>query len=258
MPSPLRAPAGPPPPSAPPPPPVNGQRWSLNRALNHLNAICAPGPHLLPPTAARSVTPLPTGPARPPDPAANRTAAYSNRRAGAAPRTRRLPPLVGPRRPTGVVVLFREVLVSKAGFRNADGRPESWRRACWTSPAREPVRVPGHATRRRCAAGRHGARCRQLCQSFPLQGPSGVWGQWLVQLRRACWATARTVEAGSLGPPLTRSDGVSGPVQVTRTKTRSRVRVFSQPRSASARPFILFPHYSSVPTPEFGLLSPTC
>lgn len=44
VPSPLRAPAGPPPPSAPPPPPVNGQRWSLNRALNHLNAICAPGP----------------------------------------------------------------------------------------------------------------------------------------------------------------------------------------------------------------------
>lgn len=58
--SPLRAPAGPPPPPAPPLPPVNGQRWSLNRALNHLNAICAPGPHLLPPTAARSVTPLPT------------------------------------------------------------------------------------------------------------------------------------------------------------------------------------------------------
>lgn len=53
--SPLRAPAGPPPPPAPPLPPVNGQRWSLNRALNHLNAICAPGPHLLPPTAARSV-----------------------------------------------------------------------------------------------------------------------------------------------------------------------------------------------------------
>lgn len=43
--SPLRAPAGPPPPPAPPLPPVNGQRWSLNRALNHLNAICAPGPH---------------------------------------------------------------------------------------------------------------------------------------------------------------------------------------------------------------------
>lgn len=66
--SPLRAPAGPPPPPAPPLPPRNGQRWSLNRALNHRNAICAPGPHLLPPTAARSVTPLPTGPARPPTP----------------------------------------------------------------------------------------------------------------------------------------------------------------------------------------------
>lgn len=118
MPSLLRAPAGPPPPSAPPPPPVNGQRWSLNRALNHLNAICAPGPHRLPPTAARSVTPLPTGPARPPDPTANRTAAYSNRRAGAAPRTRRLPPLVRPPGPTGVVVLFRKILVSKARFRS--------------------------------------------------------------------------------------------------------------------------------------------
>ncbi|XP_051680327.2 translation initiation factor IF-2 [Oryctolagus cuniculus] len=44
VPSPLRAPAGPPPPPAPPLPPVNGQRWSLNRALNHLNAICAPAP----------------------------------------------------------------------------------------------------------------------------------------------------------------------------------------------------------------------
>ncbi|KAF6109619.1 hypothetical protein HJG60_010872 [Phyllostomus discolor] len=88
----LRAPAGPPPPPAPPLPPVNGQRWSLNRALNHLNAICAPGPHLLPPTAARSVTLLPTGSARPPDPAANRAAAYSNRRAGAAPRTLGCPP----------------------------------------------------------------------------------------------------------------------------------------------------------------------
>lgn len=173
----LRAPAKPPPPPAPPPPPVNGQRWSLNRALNHLNAICAPGPHLLPPTAARSVTPLPTGPARPPDPAANRTAAYSNRRAGAAPRTRRLPRLAGARGPTGVVVLFRKVLVSKARFR-------SWR-TVWvlaaglmdTSPTREPVPVPGHATRRRCGAGRLAAQCRQLCQSFPLQGPSGVWGQ---------------------------------------------------------------------------------
>lgn len=51
VPSPLRAPAGPPPPSAPPPPPVNGQRWSLNRALNHLNAICAPGP---PPPSSNS------------------------------------------------------------------------------------------------------------------------------------------------------------------------------------------------------------
>lgn len=109
VPSLLRAPAGSPPPSAPPPPPVNGQRWSLNRALNHLNAICAPGPHLLPPTDARSVTPLPTGPARPSDPAANRMVAYSNRRAGAAPRTRRLLPLVGPRGPTGVVVIFRKV-----------------------------------------------------------------------------------------------------------------------------------------------------
>lgn len=91
--SPLRAPAGPPPPPAPPLPPVNGQRWSLNRALNHLNAICAPGPHLLPPTAARSVTPLPTVPARPPDPAANHAAAYSNRRAGAPLRMLRRPPL---------------------------------------------------------------------------------------------------------------------------------------------------------------------
>lgn len=44
-------PAGPPPPPAPPPPPVNGQRWSLNRALNHLNAICAPGP---PPPSSNS------------------------------------------------------------------------------------------------------------------------------------------------------------------------------------------------------------
>lgn len=107
--SPLRASAGPPPPPAPPLPPVNGQRWSLNRALNHLNAICAPGPHLLPPTAARSVTPLPTGPARLPDPAANRAAAYSNRRAGAAPRMLRRPPLARPRGPTGVVVPVREV-----------------------------------------------------------------------------------------------------------------------------------------------------
>lgn len=81
----------------------------MKRALNHLNAICAPGPHLLPPTAARSVTPLPTGPARPPDPAANRAAAYSNRRAGAAPRKLRRPPLARPRGPTGVVVPVREV-----------------------------------------------------------------------------------------------------------------------------------------------------
>ncbi|MEJ1276676.1 hypothetical protein NN561_007585 [Cricetulus griseus] len=82
------------------------------------------------------------------------------------------------------------------------------------SQSREQVLVPGHATRRRCGAGRHGAQCRQLCQWFPLQGPSGVWGQRLVQLRRACWATARTLKAGSLGPPLTRSDGASGPTQV--------------------------------------------
>ena len=107
--APLSAPAGPPPPPAPPLPPVNGQRWSLNRALNHLNAICAPGPHLLPPTAARSVTPLPTGSARPPDLAANRAAAYSNRRAGAAPRMLRCPPQARPRGPTGIVVPAREV-----------------------------------------------------------------------------------------------------------------------------------------------------
>lgn len=126
--SPLRAPDGPPPPPAPPLPSVNGQRWSLNRALNHLNAICAPGPHLLPPTAARSVTPLPTGPARPPDPAANRAAAYSNRRAGAAPRMLRRPPLARPRGSTGVVVSDGEVAVLRVG-RGSGERAEWLRRA---------------------------------------------------------------------------------------------------------------------------------
>lgn len=137
------------------------------------------------------------------------------------------------------------------------------------SQSREQVLVPGHATRRRCGAGRHGAQCRQLCQWFPLQGPSGVWGQRLVQLRRACWATARTLKAGSLGPPLTRSDGASGPTQVTRTETRrTPVPVASQPRSDSAQPLLLplpalLTHPTprpprSVPTPEFWLLSPTC
>lgn len=35
-----------------------------------------------------------------------------------------------------------------------------------------------------------------------------------MQLRRACWATARTLEAGNLEPPLTWSDGASEPSQV--------------------------------------------
>ncbi|XP_045295346.1 WAS/WASL-interacting protein family member 1-like [Leopardus geoffroyi] len=170
--SPLRAPARPPPPPAPPLPPVNGQRWSLNRALNHLNAICAPGPHLLPPTAARSVTPLPTGPARPSDPAANRAAAYSNRRAGAAPRMLRRPPLARPQRPTGVVVRVREgaILAARRGSRRREER--SWR--ALPARAREPVAAPDHAGRRRCRQGGPGAQCRQLCQSFPLQGLARV------------------------------------------------------------------------------------
>ncbi|XP_017748732.1 PREDICTED: atherin-like [Rhinopithecus bieti] len=142
--SPLRAPAGPPPPPAPPLPPVNGQRWSLNRALNHLNAICAPGPHLLPPTAARSVTPLPTVPARPPDPAANRAAAYSNRRAGAALRMLRRPPLAWPRGPTGVVVPVREVALPRTGRGSGSGR------LAWPSRSLQPLLAPGPAGRRRC------------------------------------------------------------------------------------------------------------
>lgn len=130
------------------------------------------------------------------------------------------------------------------------------------SPSWEPVRVPGHATRRRCGAGRHGAQCRQLCQSFPLQGPSGVWGRRLVQLRRACWATARNLEAGSWGPPLTRSEGASGPAQVTRTETRrTPVPVSSRPRSASARSFLLssppVSHRSGVLAPVPHLLAVT-
>lgn len=132
--SPLRAPDGPPPPPAPPLPSVNGQRWSLNRALNHLNAICAPGPHLLPPTAARSVTPLPTGPARPPDPAAKCAAAYSNRRAGAAPRMLRRPPLARPRGPTGVVVQVREVAGLRARRKSGLPKERLWRTSA--APAR--------------------------------------------------------------------------------------------------------------------------
>lgn len=48
--------------------------------------------------------------------------------------------------------------------------------------------APGLAGRRRCRGGGLGAQCRQLCQSFPLQGLAGVWGRWVVQLRRACWS----------------------------------------------------------------------
>ncbi|XP_066206331.1 WAS/WASL-interacting protein family member 3-like [Saccopteryx leptura] len=134
--SPVRALPGPPPPPAPPLPRVNGQRWSLNRALNHLNAICAPGPHLLPPTAARSVTPLPTDPARPLDPAANRAAAYSNCRAGAAPRMLRCPPLAQPQGPTGVVVLVREVAGAESPARErAAGGAAPATKACLCSVA---------------------------------------------------------------------------------------------------------------------------
>ncbi|XP_070478667.1 collagen, type I, alpha 1a-like [Equus przewalskii] len=196
--SPLRAPAGPPPPPAPPLPPVNGQRWSLNRALNHLNAICAPGPHLLPPTAARSVTPLPTGPARPPDPAANRAAAYSNRRAGAAPRMLRRPPLARPRGPTGLVVPVREV----AGA-------ESWARE-WAA---------GGVLAASLARPSPGARCRSRPRR-ETQVPRGRAGgavQAAVSIvsppgTRRCLGTAGCAAApGLLGPPPgSREEGSSG------------------------------------------------
>lgn len=117
VPSLLRAPAGPPPPSAPPPPPVNGQRWSLNRALNHLNAICAPGP---PPPSSNSRSLRHSASHRPRAAARLRSQSYGRllkppRRRGAphAPATT-IGRTAGP--DGSCSSLFREVLVSKARF----------------------------------------------------------------------------------------------------------------------------------------------
>lgn len=78
-----------------------------------------------------------------------------------------------------------------------------------------------------------------------------------MQLRRACWATARTLEAGNLGSPLTWSDCVSEPTQVKEDRNQEQSGAGLLAAGIRFSP-TLHPLPSLLVSPLYGVLSPTC
>ncbi|XP_054585299.1 uncharacterized protein LOC129152083 [Eptesicus fuscus] len=143
------------------------------------------GPHLLPPTAARSVTRFPQAPrgARPRSQSRGRLLKPPRRRR-AVPRTRPRPPLVRPRGPTGIVVPVREVAgcgEPRAGAGSAAGGAAL---AVVARPAREPVPTP--AGRRRTWCGRAGRGAGSCVNRFP-SGDRRCLGTNINYENRDCW-----------------------------------------------------------------------
>lgn len=126
------------------------------------------GPHLLPPTAARSVTRFPQAPrgVRPRSQSRGRLLKPPRRRR-AAPRTRPRPPLARPRSPTGVVVPVREVAGAEtpARLRERDRAAGGAAPAVAARPAREPGPAP--ARQRRTWCGRAGRGAGSCVNRFP-------------------------------------------------------------------------------------------